>query len=199
MNKASYSVLICLTAVVLFGCKANDQSRKTVVEKKGNPIVIIDTTAGKIKAEIWKKEAPITANYFLQYVEKAYYDGLIFHRVINGFMIQGGGFKTGLKRKPPVLPPIPNESRNGLRNDTGTLAMARTSNVHSAQGQFYINVNDNLNLNGSAERFGYAVFGKVVAGMDVVNKIKAVRTKRVGGHQNVPVDDIVIKSIRVEK
>ncbi|WP_038769665.1 peptidylprolyl isomerase, partial [Burkholderia pseudomallei] len=136
-----------------------------------------------------------TVENFLNYVKKGHYDGTIFHRVINGFMIQGGGFEPGLKQKPTDAP-IANEANNGLKNDTYTIAMARTNDPHSATAQFFINVNDNEFLNHSSptpQGWGYAVFGKVVEGQDIVDKIKAVKTGSKGFHQDVPNDDVVIE------
>ena len=140
-------------------------------------------------------EAPTTVENFLNYVKKGHYAGTVFHRVINGFMIQGGGFEPGLKQKPTDAP-IDNEANNGLKNDNYTVAMARTNDPHSATAQFFINVNDNDFLNHSSptpQGWGYAVFGKVVEGQDVVDKIKGVKTGNAGFHQDVPTDDVVIE------
>ena len=146
------------------------------------------------------EKAPGTVKNFLQYVEDKHYDNTIFHRVISTFMIQGGGFQPGLREK-KTRDAIKNEADNGLKNERGTLAMARTSEPHSATAQFFINLKDNgfLNHRNKDDGWGYCVFGKVVAGMDVVDKIKAVRTGNAGGHQNVPVEDVVIKSVRREQ
>ncbi|RBL67196.1 peptidyl-prolyl cis-trans isomerase, partial [Pseudomonas sp. MWU13-2625] len=136
-----------------------------------------------------------TVENFLNYVKKGHYDGTVFHRVINGFMIQGGGFEPGLKQKPTDAP-IDNEANNGLKNDNYTVAMARTNDPHPATAQFFINVNDNDFLNHSSptpQGWGYAVFGKVVEGQDVVDKIKGVKTGNAGFHQDVPTDDVVIE------
>jgi len=158
-------------------------------------MVIFKTNFGDIKIELDFENAPKTAENFKQYVEEGFYDGTIFHRVIDGFMIQGGGFEPGMKQK-ATREPIENEADNGLKNTVGTLAMARTMGPHSASAQFFINVKDNDFLNHSGKNmqgWGYAVFGKVSEGMDVVEKIKAVRTTSAAGHQDVPADDVIIE------
>src|SRR5499427_2951388 len=152
-----------------------------------NPIVLMDTSAGLIKIELFEKEAPITVKNFLQYVEDKFYDGTIFHRVIPDFMIQGGGMEPGLKEK-KTKDPIKNESDNGLENKRGTIAMARTPRPDSATSQFFVNVKDNAFLDraNAQDRVGYCVFGKVIDGMDVVDKIKAVETGVQNGQRDVP-------------
>src|SRR5262245_55946160 len=163
-----------------------------------NPVVVIDTSMGTIKAELYLNEAPITVKNFLRYVDDKSYDGTIFHRVISDFMIQGGGFEPGALVKNDerqTRQPIKNESYNGLKNVRGTLAMARTDNPDSATSQFYINVKDNRPLDRSRDSVGYAVFGKVIEGMPVVDKIRYVETHSVGGHKDVPKEDVIIKSI----
>ncbi|WP_431206887.1 peptidylprolyl isomerase [Burkholderia cepacia] len=158
-------------------------------------MVELHTNHGVIKLELDAAKAPKTVENFLDYVKKGHYDGTVFHRVINGFMIQGGGFEPGLKQKPTDAP-IDNEANNGLKNDNYTIAMARTNDPHSATAQFFINVNDNDFLNHSSptpQGWGYAVFGKVVEGQDVVDKIKGVKTGNAGFHQDVPADDVVIE------
>jgi cyclophilin family peptidyl-prolyl cis-trans isomerase len=144
-----------------------------------------------------EKKAPITVQNFLKYVDDKFYDGVVFHRVIPGFMIQGGGMLPGLKEK-QTRPPIKNEAGNGLENKRGTIAMARTSVPDSASAQWFINLKDNAFLDRAKAKdgVGYAVFGKVIAGMDVVDKIAQVETGSQGGHKDVPVKDVVIKSIR---
>lgn len=157
-------------------------------------MIKLHTNYGVIAIELDSKQAPITVQNFLNYVNSGYYDNTIFHRVIDGFMIQGGGFEPGMSQK-KTLAPIKNEAANGLKNDAYTIAMARTSDVDSATSQFFINVNDNGFLNHTApttEGFGYCVFGKVVEGKDVVDKIKKVKTGDHAGHQNVPLEDVVI-------
>lgn len=157
-------------------------------------MILLKTNFGDIKVELNHEKAPKTAANFEQYVKEGFYDGVIFHRVIDGFMIQGGGMEPGMKQK-TTRDPIENEADNGLTNDAGTLAMARTMDPHSASAQFFINVADNSFLNHSGKNtqgWGYAVFGKVVEGMDVVNRIKGVPTTSRMGHQDVPVDDVII-------
>ena len=164
-----------------------------------NPVVVIDTSMGTIKAELFEDRAPQTVRNFLMYVDDEFYDGTIFHRVISDFMIQGGGFEAGkLDKEKPTRATIKNESTNGLSNDRGTLAMARTSEPNSASSQFFINVKDNdfLNRARAHDRVGYCVFGKVIEGMDVVDKIRKVETTTVNGMGDVPKTDVVIKSIR---
>ena len=156
--------------------------------------VILNTNMGAITVELDSEHAPVSVANFLSYAKDGTYNNTIFHRVINGFMIQGGGFEPGMKQK-PTKAPIKNEANNGLKNTTGTLAMARTSDPHSATDQFFINVADNDFLNFKSETpqgWGYAVFGKVVAGTEVVDAIEKVKTGRRGGHDDVPVDDVVI-------
>ncbi|MBJ6723312.1 peptidylprolyl isomerase [Geomesophilobacter sediminis] len=163
-----------------------------------NPQVIMETSMGTVKIELFKDKAPISVRNFLSYVKENYYDGLIFHRVIKEFMIQGGGLDENMNPKKTKFA-IKNEATNGLKNVRGTLAMARTSMVDSATSQFFINVVDNAFLDHSGktpDRFGYAVFGQVIEGMDVVDQIRAVKTGNKGGHQDVPVEPVVINSIR---
>ena len=157
-----------------------------------------ETSLGNFTVELFEKEAPITTKNFLRYVDENHYDGTIFHRVIPGFMIQGGGMEPGMGEK-DTHDPIKNEATNGVRNDRGTLAMARTNVVDSATAQFFINLKDNDFLNhqpGPPSAFGYAVFGKVTEGMDVVDKIAKVKTGVRRPHSDVPLEDVVIKSIR---
>jgi peptidyl-prolyl cis-trans isomerase A (cyclophilin A) len=164
----------------------------------GNPVVVIETSMGTVKAELFADKAPITVKNFLEYVDGKHYDGTIFHRVIDGFMVQGGGYDKAMTEK-PTRAPIKNEASNGLKNVVGTLAMARTAVPDSATAQFYINVKDNAFLDfkdPSPRGIGYAVFGKVTAGMDVVDRIKKVRTGQKNGMTDVPVETVTIKSIR---
>ena len=162
--------------------------------------VELQTTAGTIRLELDDAKAPITVANFLEYVKAGHYDGTIFHRVIKGFMVQGGGFEPGMKQK-PTKGEIQNEANNGLKNDKYTIAMARTSAPHSARAQFFINGTDNDFLNfksESAQGWGYAVFGKVVAGSEVVDAIEKVKTGRKGFHDDVPLEDVVItKAVEV--
>lgn len=165
-----------------------------------NPIVLITTNKGDIRVELDAEKAPITTKNFLDYVNDGHYDGLIFHRVIPGFMIQGGGMDEQMKEKKNKSP-IKNEASNGLKNNLGTIAMARTNVVDSATSQFFINVknNDFLNHRSTAPaEYGYAVFGQVIGGMDVVQNIEKVKTGSRGHHQDVPVEAVVINSIRLE-
>jgi peptidyl-prolyl cis-trans isomerase B (cyclophilin B) len=162
-------------------------------------LVKLSTNFGDITLELNADKAPITVANFLNYVEKGFYDGLIFHRVINGFMIQGGGFDTNMKQKSTDAQ-IKNEANNGLSNDVYTIAMARTSVPDSASSQFFINVGNNEFLNHTAPTssgWGYCVFGKVIEGMDVVDQIKAVSTTTRAGHQDVPVEPVVINKATV--
>lgn len=153
--------------------------------------VILTTSLGDITVELDSGKAPATVKNFLLYVEEGFYDGTIFHRVIPGFMIQGGGLTEGMREK-PGHPPIKNEANNGLRNLRGSLAMARTADIHSATSQFFINLESNAFLDHGALDFGYAVFGRITGGMEVVNAIAAVPTGNWGMHQDVPLDPVLI-------
>jgi cyclophilin family peptidyl-prolyl cis-trans isomerase len=167
----------------------------------GNPVVAISTSLGEITLELFKDRAPVSANNFLIYAAEGFYEGTIFHRVKPGFMVQAGGFTPDLTEK-PTHPPIQNEATNGLRNVRGTLAMARRMALRSATSQFYINVADNRMLDHTGygpDEFGYAVFGRVLSGMDVVDRIAAVRTRTQGDMEDVPVEPVIIKSVRVVK
>lgn len=162
-------------------------------------MIVLKTNYGPITVELDFEKAPNSAANFMQYAKDGFYNGTIFHRVINDFMIQGGGFEPGLSQKDNGSP-IENEADNGLSNLTGTLAMARTSDPHSATSQFFINVGDNHFLdhsNKTDQGWGYAVFGKVTDGMDVVEKIKTCETGSMGGHQDVPVNEVIIESVEV--
>lgn len=164
-------------------------------------MVTFHTNYGDIVINTFADKAPATVENFLDYCKEGFYDNTIFHRVINGFMIQGGGFEPGMNQK-ATKAPVRNEANNGLANNRGTLAMARTNDPHSATAQFFINVTDNDFLNFRAENangWGYCVFAEVVEGMDVVDKIKAVSTGRSGFHQDVPREDIIIKSVTVSE
>ena len=163
-------------------------------QAQATPRVQLKTSLGAIVVQLDPAKAPKTVENFLQYVKDKHYDGTIFHRVINGFMIQGGGFTPDMAQK-PTRPPIPLEAKNGLKNDAYTIAMARTGDPNSATSQFFINVKNNDALNApSPDGFGYTVFGKVVEGQDVVDKIKAVATGNRGPYQNVPATPVVIES-----
>lgn len=168
----------------------------------GNPIALISTSMGDITVELFKERAPASVENFLRYVADGFYEGTVFHRVIPGFMIQGGGYTPGLEEK-PTRPPIRNEATNGLSNSRGTLAMARTQALRSATAQFFINISDNgskLDHSGySPSEFGYAVFGRVVSGMEVCDAIAAVKTRTVGPLQDVPAVPVVINRITLKE
>lgn len=162
-------------------------------------MIVLHTNFGDISIELDKDKAPKSAANFESYVKNGFYDGVIFHRVIDNFMIQGGGFEPGMTQKASEKT-IENEAANGLKNDRGTLAMARTMDPHSASSQFFINVKDNNFLNHTAktpEGWGYAVFGRVVEGMDIIEKIKGVATTTRSGHQDVPVEDVIINTAEI--
>lgn len=162
-------------------------------------MIKLNTNMGSIVLELDADKAPETVANFTQYASDGFYNGTIFHRVINGFMIQGGGMEPSMKEK-TTRAPVKNEADNGLTNARGTVAMARTPDPHSATAQFFINLNDNTFLNfrsASTDGFGYCVFGKVVDGMDIVDKIKDVATTSAGAHQDVPAEDVIIESVEV--
>lgn len=164
-------------------------------------MITLHTNFGDIKIQLNEEKAPETSANFLQYCRDGFYDNTLFHRVIDGFMVQGGGMTSGLREK-PTRAPIRNEANNGLSNKVGTLAMARTMEPHSASSQFFINVNNNTFLDFRAESmdgWGYCVFGEVVEGMDVVNQIKGVSTGSYGMHQDVPLDEVVITGTTIEE
>jgi cyclophilin family peptidyl-prolyl cis-trans isomerase len=183
-------VAAAVVMVFTFGCPADKRNNE------GRTMVKLETTKGDIVIEVNETAAPVTAANFLQYVQEGFYDGTIFHRVIPNFMIQGGGFTPDMKQK-TTRPPIVNEGKNGLKNKRGTLAMARTNDPGSATAQFFINHVDNTNLDYSARNPGYAVFGQVVEGMDVVDAIAKVKTGTKGMFQDVPVEPVIIKSAKV--
>lgn len=170
----------------------------TTISAQENPVVVMETNKGTVKIELWADKAPITVANFLRYTDNGFYDGLVFHRVIPGFMIQGGGFNPDLVQK-STYEQIKNEASADLPNNRGTLAMARTNVVDSATSQFFINLANNDFLNHTSETaqgFGYAVFGAVIEGMDIVDAIASVTTGPVrGGHQNVPTDPVIITSL----
>ncbi|MGC9195987.1 MAG: peptidylprolyl isomerase [Syntrophobacteraceae bacterium] len=196
-------VLISCSALILHGIAFAAEAQKEAKPdaQPVNPIVLVKTSLGQIKIELWPDKAPETVKNFLRYVNEGFYNGTIFHRVIGNFMIQGGGFTSDMTQK-QTHAPIKNEARSDVGNDRGTIAMARTMVVDSATGQFFINVVDNPSLNhmnNTPSGFGYAVFGKVIDGMDVVDKIKDVETLTRGPFQNVPATPVVIESVTVEK
>ncbi|PYR93121.1 MAG: hypothetical protein DMF84_10930 [Acidobacteria bacterium] len=167
----------------------------------GNPVVVVETSAGSITIELFKEQAPVSVENFLQYVKDGFYPGTIFHRVVSGYVIQGGGYAEDLTEK-RTRPPIQNEADNKIANRRGTVAMARTRALRSATSQFYINLANNASLDFtgySPEEFGYAVFGRVIAGMDVVERIAATPTADRGGMANVPVTPVFIKGVTVKQ
>lgn len=169
--------------------------------KKANPTVVMETSEGVITIELWADKAPVTVKNFLRYTDEKFYDGTIFHRVIDNFMIQGGGFTADMKKK-NAHEPVKNEATSELKNDRGTIVMARTNQVNSATSQFFINLknNDFLNHRDNTPRgFGYAVFGKVIKGQEVVDRIAKVKTTTSGSYRDVPAKPVVIKSVRRSK
>ncbi len=202
MKNVAVFALCFIFALIAFpgdGYSNSDSSKnkKTSAEPSGKkerrkPMVLISTSLGDIKLELYEEEAPITVANFLSYVEEGFYDNTIFHRVINNFMIQGGGIAADMKQK-PTKAPIKNEADNGLKNERGTIAMARTAEVNSATSQFFINHRDNAFLDHGVRDFGYAVFGKVVEGIEIVDKIAAVQTRP----GDVPVETVSILSMKV--
>lgn len=186
-------LLLCLVFAVVSAVAVAEEA------PVGNPAVVLDTSLGSITLELFADAAPASTKNFLGYVERGFYDGTVFHRVIPGFMVQGGGFTDDMVRK-PTRDPITNEADNGRVNQRGTLAMARTSDPHSATAQFFINVVDNdfLNHSGKTPRgWGYAVFGRVTAGMDVVDAIAAVQTGRANGMSDVPLEPVIIRKAQL--
>ncbi len=179
--------------------KAQAAAPKAQTPPAANPRVLLDTTKGKIVIELYPAKAPKTVKNFLDYVKAGFYNGVIFHRVIPGFMVQGGGFTPDMKEK-ATRASVQNEAKNGLSNERGTLAMARTADPHSASAQFFINVSNNgagLDAGKAADGWGYTVFGKVVEGMEVADAIVAVPTTTKGFHENVPVEPVVIRKASV--
>jgi peptidyl-prolyl cis-trans isomerase A (cyclophilin A) len=183
-----FGIAVPLVAATVLALSGAAQTSGAAATKGGKPVVVLVTSLGDITLELEPDKAPITVENFLNYVDAGFYDGTVFHRVIPNFMIQGGGLTPNLSQK-PTRPAIKNEAENGLKNDAGTIAMARTSAADSATAQFFINLKDNDFLNHGVRDFGYAVFGHVTQGMDVVKKIGAVPT----GANDVPVEPVVIK------
>jgi peptidyl-prolyl cis-trans isomerase A (cyclophilin A) len=196
-TRGLWQVAATFGLVVLLASLGGAAAAAAEAAKGGKPVVTLTTTLGVIEVELDTEKAPISAKNFLEYVDAGQYDGTIFHRVIPGFMIQGGGFTEQFVQK-PTRAPIKNEADNGLQNRRGTLAMARTNVVDSATAQFFINLKDNdfLNHSGPGAKFGYAVFGHVVSGMDVVDKIAGVATGSKGPHQDVPTTPVLIQSAK---
>ena len=206
MSKIQITILIIIvTAVALiFFLSSIDQKDQTEYypEEDQMSLVTISTSAGEIHLELDADNAPITVANFLKLAEDGYYAGTIFHRIIEGFMVQGGGLDEDMTPKPTNTDPIQNEANNGLKNDRGTIAMARTMDPHSATGQFFINHKDNEFLNHTAETsqgWGYAVFGSVIDGMDVVDQIALSTTSTVGGYADAPLEPTIIHSVTVSE
>jgi peptidyl-prolyl cis-trans isomerase A (cyclophilin A) len=190
------SLLLAVVGLAVCSAQSDEKPAAPAAAPKGDhPVVTVTTSLGAFELELDAKRAPVTVENFLQYVDAGFYDGTIFHRVIPGFMIQGGGFDGSMKQK-PTRAPIQNEAANGVKNTTGTIAMARTNDPNSATAQFFVNLVDNEFLNHGSRDFGYAVFGRVSSGMDVVQKIASAPTGSRGGHQNVPLEAVTIQSIR---
>jgi len=190
--------LTALTFLFAYSVSANQQSDSTNTENI-NTMVTLSTSLGDITIELNAEKAPHSVKNFLEYVNAGFYDGTIFHRVIPGFMVQGGGFTDDMNQK-DTNAPVPNEADNGLTNDKYTIAMARTPDPHSATSQFFINSSDNAFLNfksATPDGYGYTVFGKVVKGEDIVDAIEQVRTGQVGPHGDVPLEPVVINSAKV--
>jgi len=206
MSKIQITFLIVIvTAVaVIFFLSPSDQNDQTTYypQEDQMSLVTISTSAGDIHIELNADQAPITVTNFLKLAEDGYYNGTIFHRIIDGFMVQGGGLDENMAPKPTGTEPIQNEANNGLKNDRGTLAMARTMDPHSATGQFFINHKDNDFLNHTSETsqgWGYAVFGSVIDGMDIVDKIALSTTSTVGGYADAPLEPTTINSVTVSE
>jgi len=202
------SVCVMLAVGLALAAETKDPKKEMTVDKQAkpqeqtaDPVVVFETSMGNLEVLLDQAKAPISVKNFLQYVKDGFFDGTIFHRVINKFMIQGGGFTADMKQK-PTRETIKNEAHNGLKNLRGTIAMARTNVVDSATAQFFINVEDNAFLDHRApdpQGYGYAVFGKVIAGMDVIDKIKVVKTTSKNGHENVPETPVVLKKAYLKK
>ena len=194
-NRSLMVLVLSIAAMAIVQLTFAGETRKM---DKGNVIVAMETSEGVIRIELWADKAPETVKNFLAYVDDNFYDGTIFHRVIDNFMIQGGGFAADMRNKHKGQP-IKKEATAELKNDRGTVAMARTQDIHSATSQFFINLKDNDFLNHSDNTprgFGYAVFGKVVEGMDVVDRIGKVKTTTSGPYRDVPAKPVVIKSVK---
>ena len=199
MNIIIRNSFITLMLSIAFISNVWSETSPDTTKSNINPIVMIETSKGNIKIELFQDKAPVSVKNFLTYVEEESYNGTLFHRVIPGFMVQGGGFSPDWKKR-PTHAPIVNESDNGLKNKRGTLAMARTNDVNSATSQFFINLDDNGFLDYTRGKYGYAVFGEVKEGMDVVKAIAKVKTTRKNGRGDVPVKDVlIIKMSVVEK
>ena len=186
-------ILVVLVGLVSGGCVSLPTKGKAM-----NTTIIIETSKGTMKAELWADKAPKTVENILQYVDSGYYDGLVFHRIIKGFMIQGGGFDLRMEKK-ATKDPVKNEARSDVRNERGTLSMARTMDVDSGTSQFFVNHADNAALDHrdkTDQGYGYCVFGELIDGLDVLDAIAGVKTGVMGGYRDIPVEPVVIKSIR---
>jgi cyclophilin family peptidyl-prolyl cis-trans isomerase len=199
-KKLLFTLFFMVFAQLSFSYEYKDTSANESIKKvTKNSKVLLTTNMGEILLELYPNDAPLTVDNFLTYVEKKYYDGLIFHRVIPGFMIQTGGFNEDISRMTPFGGNIPNESHNGLKNKKYTIAMARTSDPDSAKAQFFINVVDNSSLDATSGKAGYAVFGRVIRGMSVAEKISRLPTQRAAGMRDVPTATIkIIKALIIE-
>ena len=187
--------LLSILSLCVFAASFARVSLVSAQETSVNPMVLVKTSMGSFKIELYPKEAPVTVANFLNYVDKKFYDGTTFHRVIPGFVIQGGGFDKRMMQK-PTASPIKNEAKNGLKNLRGTLSMARTNDVNSATSQFFVNLKNNANLDHASEaQYGYAVFAKVVQGFEVIEKIAAVKTTSKDPHLDVPEKPVLIESM----
>ena len=210
LHRFTYVVLVLMFAVFAFAQEKDslketkpqktESKKMSKEESKTKDVVVMETSMGTMEIQLYPDKAPITVENFLSYIKDKFFDGTIFHRVIDNFMVQGGGFTKDLKQK-PTKPTIIIESDNGLKNDLGTIAMARTPDPNSATSQFFINVKDNSFLNfrsKTPDGWGYCVFGKVIKGMDIVNKIKVVKTGTQNGMGDVPVEPVMIKKVYVQ-
>jgi cyclophilin family peptidyl-prolyl cis-trans isomerase len=193
----SAAALLLLAQVATASPAAPAAASPTPRPTPSGPVVVLETSLGRIKIGLYDDKSPVSTENFLKYVRKGHYNGTLFHRVIPTFMIQGGGMTSDMNEKPTDAP-IRNEARNGVRNNRGTVAMARTNDPNSATAQFFINLKDNVSLDFGIRGAGYAVFGEVVEGMDVVDKIAAVPTTRRGQNDDVPITPVLINSARVE-
>ncbi len=201
MEIKKLSGIVCITMMFIWIIFLTGGAIGENMRSSGNPVAVIETNKGTIRVELYEDDAPITVENFIRYAEDGFYDGLIFHRVIKDFMIQGGGFRPGMEYVDPIYSPIQNEaSTSQNRNARGTIAMARTQDPHSATSQFFINhnANDFLDWDRSQDGWGYCVFGGVIQGMDVVDTIANVQTTSTGGHDDVPVENVIIQRIRIE-
>jgi cyclophilin family peptidyl-prolyl cis-trans isomerase len=192
-------VLLAMLAVLFVVQVSAPQAPAVLEPAPGNPVVVVSTSFGDVTVELFKDKAPVSVENFLAYANEGFYPGTIFHRVVSGFVVQGGGYTATMAEK-PTRPPIQNEATNGLRNLRGTVAMARTQSLRSATSQFFFNVSNNADLNHvgfSPRDFGYAVFGRVLSGMEVVDRISKVPTRATAGMDDVPVEPVTITAVKV--